>query len=130
MSQYFEADGRTLWNPATRVARLFVAAAGTFVPYLDRRPHGIGPETADEYEIDLPVYGAFVNALVDRRLRTSHPVSGALLDGFLPTAIVLARHGGIRLTGLEAPPADRPWGAYAAGRLEEAARDVAWSLPD
>ncbi|MEV5575979.1 DUF6086 family protein [Spirillospora sp. NPDC052269] len=100
MSQYFQIDERVLWNPATGVAQVFLRAAESFST-LTRLPSGLGPMQADECEIDLEVFSAFVDALVRRYMRSNHVVLRSLMEGFLATAIVLVDRGGGQLPALK-----------------------------
>jgi hypothetical protein len=93
MSQYFEIGDKVLWNPATRVAELYVRLAEAMAPIVDR-PTGIGPVIADEYEIDLPVFEAFVLALLAEYERAHHSIMKSMMDGFISMSVVLLERAG------------------------------------
>jgi hypothetical protein len=93
VSQYFQVGDLVLWNPATRVAELFVRTSEAIAPTVGL-PTGIAPVRADEYEIDLDTFATFVDALVHRYLSSSHPILRSLLEGFTATALVMVQRAG------------------------------------
>ena len=103
MSQYFSIDGTGVWNPANGPGNLFVRLAEAFVPL--GGPHGLGttPGDPDDHPIDGAVFAAFTDALVAEYRATAHPIKRALLEGFVTTAAVLARRGGLALPALDGP---------------------------
>ncbi|MER6945083.1 DUF6086 family protein [Nonomuraea sp. NPDC000554] len=101
MSQYFQVGERVLWNPATGVARVFVSSAEAFAD-LVALPTGVGSVIADEYEIDLAVFGTLVDTLVHRYANSNHMILRSLMEGFLATALVLVHRGNGLLPALEA----------------------------
>lgn len=107
MSRYFQADGRSLWNSASRVADLF-ARTGEAVADLTEVPSGLGPMVADEYEIDPEVFAVFVDELVKLYLSASHPILRSLLEGFLATALVLVHRTDYELPSLRTPASPHP----------------------
>ncbi|MFC5188109.1 DUF6086 family protein [Actinomadura harenae] len=96
MSQYFQIGERALWNPATSVAQVFLRAAESLTT-LTGLPSGLGSMEADECEVDIDVFSAFVDALIYRYARSNHVIIRFLMEGFTATAIVLAHRGGGRL---------------------------------
>lgn len=118
MSQYFQVNDLVLWNPSNRVAELFVRTSEAVAPLVDV-PTGIGPMRADDYEIDLDVFVAFVDALVAQYLSSSHAILRSLLEGFVATALVMVDRAGRTVPSLQATatldprdvsvgPGDRP----------------------
>ncbi|MEU4626384.1 DUF6086 family protein [Actinoplanes sp. NPDC023801] len=103
MSQYFQAEGQVLWNPASRVAELFFRTGEALAPTVDL-PTGIDPMVADEYEIDLDAFTGFVDALVRRYLSSSHAILRSLLEGFAATAIVMVQRAGRQVPALDDVP--------------------------
>jgi hypothetical protein len=103
MSQYYEVDGESVWNPATRASELFLAHVRVHEEWVGV-PSGFGPMENDECQIDVPVFEAFVTALLDRHNRTSHAIINALSDGFLATVLALAARIGLDVR-LPEPPA-------------------------
>ncbi|MER7772220.1 DUF6086 family protein [Kitasatospora sp. NPDC096140] len=93
MSQYYEMDGETLWNPATGVSRLFLRQVADFEAELGL-PSGIGPMTGDESELDAVAFGAFVKALSAWYQGLHHPVLRALSEGFVVAVLALADRAG------------------------------------
>ncbi|MFI6034251.1 DUF6086 family protein [Streptomyces sp. NPDC051315] len=94
MSQYYEVDGETLWNPSQGASRLFLAHVRVHEEWLGV-PSGLGPMEWDECQIDVAVFTTFVNALLERHSRTRHAVVNALSDGFVATVLALAARAGI-----------------------------------
>jgi hypothetical protein len=103
VSKYFQHGDLVLWNPSNQVAELFLRTAETLAA-VEARPTGIGPMRADEHQLDLAAYGAFVDALAHRYLASRHAIHRALLEGFLATALVLARRAGHDIAALSTPP--------------------------
>jgi hypothetical protein len=99
MSQYFQVGDVVLWNPASRVAELFVRTSEAVAPTVGLQS-GIASVVADEYEIDLDTFTVFVDALVHRYLSTSHTILGSLLEGFTATVIVMVERAGRSLPAL------------------------------
>jgi hypothetical protein len=93
MSRYFQVGDQVLWNPSNSVAELFASTAEALVSTAGA-PTGIGPMEADEYEIDLDTFGAFVDALVRRYVASRHPILRCLIEGFTATALVMVQRGG------------------------------------
>lgn len=93
MSQYFNANGQVLWNPSNGVSQLFLRSAEALAP-LVKLPTGIGEMVSDDSEIDMEVFEAFVNALVQVYQQSNHPILRSLMEGFVATAVVLAHRGG------------------------------------
>ena len=99
MSQYFQVGDLVLWNPASRVAELFFRTSEAIAPTVGL-PTGIAPEVADEYEIDLDTFTAFVDALVHRYLSSSHTILRSLLEGFTATALIMVERAGRNIPAL------------------------------
>lgn len=100
MSRYFQVGDDVLWNPATRVARLFAATAETLAELVER-PSGIGPVEEDEYEIDLPAFIAFTDHLVRYHARSNHTIMRTLMEGFIVTALGLAERAGAAVPAID-----------------------------
>ncbi|GAB3138123.1 hypothetical protein GCM10027290_05170 [Micromonospora sonneratiae] len=103
MSQYFQTGERVLWNPSNTPAQLFIRTAEAMVPIAEL-PTGIESRIADEYDIDMTAFEAFVNTLVHRYQATTHLILRSLLEGFLATALVLVDRGGGRIPALDDQP--------------------------
>lgn len=93
MSQYYELGGVTLWNPSNGASRVFLRQVAVFEEEVGLFS-GIGPMQADESEVGLVPFEAFVSALLAWRARTGHAVIQALSDGFIATCLVLAERAG------------------------------------
>lgn len=138
MSQYFDMDGETLWNPSNGVSRLFLRHVALAEDELGI-PSGIGPMVNDECQIARATLQIFVNALLAQHRRTSHAVLLALSEGFTATMLALAERAGIKVdwalldatgdvqdvqvsprTGMTAPPEDGAW----AARIRERSREL------
>ncbi|MFI0965759.1 DUF6086 family protein [Streptomyces sp. NPDC021080] len=104
----FELDDATLWNPSNGAGRLFMRQIEVFEAELGL-PSGIGqgkywgdPSTL---EVDPVLYEQFVHHLVAWHCGTGHQVILALSEGFVATAVALARRAGIEVAVPE-PEAD------------------------
>ncbi|WIX89520.1 DUF6086 family protein [Amycolatopsis sp. DG1A-15b] len=132
MSQYFSVDGHSVWNPSNGPGTLFTHLAEALVP-LAGRPSGIGvtPGDPDDHPIDGAAFAAFAGALVAEYRATSHPIQRALLEGFVATAAVLARRGGLVLDGSAGRSARDIPGGGAAGpdRLAELMAEYERAMP-
>ncbi|MEV6840398.1 DUF6086 family protein [Streptomyces sp. NPDC051133] len=145
MSQYFDIDDETLWNPSNGASRLFRRQVAVFEAELGLSS-GIGPMENDECQIDPAAFELFVIALLAQHRRTTHAIVLALSEGFTATVLVLAERAGIRVDwaqlgsapdgvredvqistvrGTSAPAEGRAW---AAG-LREKARQLGQRMP-
>ncbi|MGW5328271.1 DUF6086 family protein [Streptomyces sp. NPDC004014] len=97
---YFDIGDETVWNPSNGAGRLFMRQIEVFEAELEL-PSGIGQGKywgdPDTLEVDPAVYADFVHGLVDRHCRTRHSVILALSEGFVATAVALARRAGIEV---------------------------------
>ncbi|RCV51451.1 DUF6086 family protein [Marinitenerispora sediminis] len=93
MSCFFQVGGLVLWNPSNTVARVFLGQARTLAPVVGRRS-GLGDIVEDECEVDLTEFAGLVAAVLELYRRSPHPLLRALLDGFVPVALVLLERGG------------------------------------
>ncbi|MFG3105203.1 DUF6086 family protein [Streptomyces tendae] len=109
MSMYFDVDGETLWNPSNGAGRLFLRQVEVFEAELDL-PSGIGQGKywgdPDTLEVVPAVYADFARSLVDWYCGTGHSVILALSEGFVATAVALARRAGIEVE-MPAPSSGR-----------------------
>jgi hypothetical protein len=135
MSQCFSIDGQDVWTPSNGPGRLFARLAEALVTPAGR-PSGIGvtPGDPDDHPIDGAVFAEFVGALVAEYRATSHPITRALLEGFVATAAVLARRGGCALPALDGPAGtssrDIPGGGAAGpDRLAELVAEYERAMP-
>ncbi|MFG2129886.1 DUF6086 family protein [Streptomyces sp. NPDC048751] len=100
MSMYFDMGDETLWNPSNGAGRLFLRQVEIFEAELNR-PSGIGQGKywgdPDTLEVDPAAYAEFACALVAWHCRTGHSVILALSEGFVATAVALARRAGIEV---------------------------------
>lgn len=108
MSMYFDVGDETLWNPSNGAGRLFLRQIEVFEAELGL-PSGIGQGKywgdPDTLAIDPVAYEEFARALVAWHCRTSHTLILTLSEGFVATALALARRVGI---AVEVPQAERP----------------------
>jgi hypothetical protein len=144
MSQDYDMDDETLWNPSNGASRLFLRQVALFEAELEL-PSGIGPMVNDESRIDRDTFAVFVDALLAWHRRTSHAVMLALFEGFAATVLVLAERGGVAVdrarlgaapdgprgnvqiaacTGMSAPPEGGAW----ESRLRERSRELGRSM--
>ncbi|WP_371566900.1 DUF6086 family protein [Streptomyces canus] len=107
MSMYFDIGDETLWNPSSGAGRLFLRQIEVFEAEL-KLPSGIGQGQywgdPDTLEVDPAVYAEFVRGLVAWHCRTGHSVILALSEGFVATAVALARRAGIEVEMPEPVP--------------------------
>lgn len=104
MSQYFDdaTTGRTLWNPATKVAQLFFRTTEALVPVADQ-PCGVVDLEIDEYAIDSAAFALFVDALVRLYLASNHSILKGMLAGYLAPAVVMVERSGRTVPALTTP---------------------------
>ncbi|MGV9405458.1 DUF6086 family protein [Streptomyces sp. NPDC003667] len=97
---YFDIGDETVWNPSNGAGRLFIRQVEVFEAEL-KLPSGIGQGRyrgdPDTLEVDPAVYAEFARGLVDWHCRTGHSVVLALSEGFVATAVALARRAGIEV---------------------------------
>ncbi|MFI7401724.1 DUF6086 family protein [Streptomyces sp. NPDC049541] len=93
MSQYYEVDGETVWNPGTLSSQLFLAYVRVYEDLLEV-PSGLGPMLNDECRIDPPAFKGFVNAVLVWWDRTGSAVIDTLAEGFIATLVTLAEKAG------------------------------------
>ncbi|MFB7241368.1 hypothetical protein CW362_15245 [Streptomyces populi] len=142
MSMYFDIDDETLWNPSSGAGRLFLRQVGVFEAELGLAS-GIGQGKywgdPDTLEVDPAVYAEFVRGLVAWHCRTGHSVVLALSEGFVATAVALARRAGIEVEptepasahtcgdvrcGMRVPGDSRPSPASVVDALDTRAREL------
>lgn len=102
MSQYFQAADTVLWNPSNGVAQLYVNQLDAIARVVEI-PTGLGPQVADEYEIDMPVFTRFVDTLVRRYCSSNHPVLRSLIEAVAVVGIVVVERAGGAVPGLTDP---------------------------
>ncbi|MGW0178294.1 DUF6086 family protein [Nocardia sp. NPDC003345] len=93
MSYVFDIDEVTVWSPALRVGKLYVAMARDVADVL-AVPTGFDAMASDFWEIDLDLFDVFVRATYDEYFSSSHPVLKGLLGAVLAPSIVLLERGG------------------------------------
>ncbi|MEV0856259.1 DUF6086 family protein [Nocardia fluminea] len=130
MSQYYEMDGTTLWNPSNGASRLFLNQAKFFEEELGL-PSGIGPMKSDVCEVTPVVLEIFLATALAWRGRTDHAVVQALSDGFLATLLVIAERAGIT-TSWAAPAGGETGGMHdvqgRSGPLSGHDGEFEWSV--
>jgi hypothetical protein len=94
-------DGRTLWNPAHQIAKLYVEITGG-ISEVVKTPVGFTYNLRDEYVIDATSFAIFVDTVLVWVSRTSHPVFRSFTDGIMATSLVMADRGGITIPSLRA----------------------------
>ncbi|MGI5374965.1 DUF6086 family protein [Streptomyces sp. CA-251387] len=113
MSMYFDIGDETLWNPSNGAGRLFLRQVEVFEAELEL-PSGIGQGKhwgdPDTLEVDPAVYAEFARGLVAWHCRTGHSVILALSEGFVATAVALARRAGIEVAAPEPGSGHAPGG--------------------
>lgn len=114
MSQYFECDGVTLWNPATARAERFLTAVRELESETGEQS-GFGPMESDECHVDSRTLNRFARMLAT----STHPDTCG--DTVL-TVVALADRAGLVASW---PPPLNKWEA----ELIERARDLLPSMP-
>ncbi|MGW0636642.1 DUF6086 family protein [Nocardia salmonicida] len=112
MSQYYELNGTTLWNPSNGASRLFLNQVGFFEEELGVSS-GIGPMESDACEVTPAVLEVFLATVLAWRGRSGHAVVQALSDGFLATLLAIAERAGVTMS--RAALADRGTGGIRDG---------------
>ncbi|RZS44145.1 hypothetical protein EV193_10119 [Herbihabitans rhizosphaerae] len=93
MSYVFDVGDDTVWSPALRVGRLYVAGV-TSLAEVFGIDAGLRAVAADMYSIDLDAFEAFTARLFAEYFRSHHDVARLLLAGVLqPSLIMLERAG-------------------------------------
>ncbi|MEU4244406.1 DUF6086 family protein [Actinoplanes sp. NPDC026619] len=88
MSYSFKSGGVIVWDPALRVGRLFLGQAQTAAELL-AVPSGLTNRIDGTCDIDPAAFAAFVAALQEWRLKSSHPVLIPLVHGVLTVSLAL-----------------------------------------
>ncbi|MFD6397166.1 DUF6086 family protein [Nocardia sp. NPDC060249] len=96
MSQYYEMDGTTLWNPSHGASRLFLNQVEFLAGELGV-PSGFSPMESDVCAVTPVVLEVFLAAVLAWRGHTGHAVVQALSDGLLATLVVIAERAGITI---------------------------------
>ena len=118
MSQYYNVDGKSVWNPGMSTSGQFLAYIRVFEAELGM-PSGIGPMYGDEAEIDVPVYAAFVSAFLNwYRVRTGSDDTELMAAGFLTIVLALAQRAG---AVIDWPEEEQPWPRLKLATLRERA---------
>lgn len=116
MSMYFDMSDETLWNPSNGAGRLFLRQVEVFEAEL-KLPSGIGQGKywfdPDVLEVDPAAYEKFARGLVAWHCRTGHSVILALSEGFVATAVALARRAGITMEMPQPGASHEPGGVPA-----------------
>lgn len=101
MSYYFEVSGETVWDPALRIAKWYLALAESTAGLM-QVPTGLTPSEQDNCAIDPKVFQGFVESLYEVYFSTRHPVQHGLIKGLLLTSlVVLERTGTVISPGSE-----------------------------
>ncbi|MGI5418497.1 DUF6086 family protein [Actinomadura luteofluorescens] len=122
MSQYFQIGEEVLWNPATRVAGLFLDMAEAHSRLLGV-PSGLGPMEEDECQVDVQAFALFTDALVRYHADSSHMILRSLMEGFTAMALAIADSAG-RSVAAAREMADDP----AVRRLVDLAHENATTM--
>ncbi|GAA2093099.1 DUF6086 family protein [Kitasatospora saccharophila] len=135
MSQYYELNGKTVWNPSMGASGLFLRQVEVFEEVLGL-PSGILPMENDETDIDPAAFDAFLHALLTRYRATAHDIIRTLSEGFTATALALALKAGLDVRWAETAPTPVPaWPALAPphfGSVDELlrhAQDLTRKMP-
>lgn len=96
MSQYYKLGDQTLWNPSNGASRLFMSQVTVYQAEVGL-PSGIAPTEADECQLDLIEFAAFVDALLAWHSKTRHAVMATLSEGFVATVLALAEKANIEV---------------------------------
>lgn len=121
MSQNFVVGEQMVWNPSNGPGQLFVRSADALAPVAGL-PTGIRqahPGDPDEWAIDMPVFEAFVDALVDRYQWSAHLVMRSLMEGCAAALLEVSRSSAATsgAPGAPATAVRRPGCGVPSGRL-------------
>lgn len=105
MSCFVDIDGNDVWNPANRIARLFIAQARATADAF-RLDSGVGDVIEDQCGIDGKAFTTFVATLLAEYERTNNLTLRRLTEGVLIVGLVLLQRAGLP----PEPPAD--WHEY------------------
>jgi hypothetical protein len=102
MSCFFEVRGHTVWNPALRVAEIYVA----YVRCLEEiygKPSGLGPIISDTVEIEADVFLEFIRHLMTAMTSSNHMILELELRPVIIPALVMLERAGASagLPGIE-----------------------------
>jgi hypothetical protein len=101
LSYFFEVSGETVWDPALRIAKWYIALAESTAGLM-QLPTGLTPSEQDTCDIDPKVFRGFVEGLYEVYFSTRHPVQHGLIKGLLLTSmVVLERTGAVISPGSE-----------------------------
>jgi hypothetical protein len=93
MSCYFEARGHTVWNPALRVAKIYVA----YVRCLEEiygKPSGLGSIISDTVEIEIDIFVEFIRQLMAVMASGNHVILELELRPVIIPALVMLERAG------------------------------------
>jgi hypothetical protein len=93
MSYIFEIDDVTVWSPALRVGRLYVAMAGDVADMLGART-GMTAMASDFWNIDLDVFDQFVRTMYAEHFSSNHTVKKCLIGAVLAPSVIVLERGG------------------------------------
>jgi hypothetical protein len=96
MSYAFRARGAYVWDPASRVGRMFVGLTQGASAAMGLAS-GLTANQDDTCDIDVDVFKLFVDELRRWYFSTQHPVQHHLLRGVLLTSLVLLNRSGISI---------------------------------
>jgi hypothetical protein len=98
VSVFFEVGDETVWNPANRIARLYVGMLEAAAEVLGL-PTGLEVTEPDTYGIDVARFEALVKKMVAEYANAGSAVLRMLLGAVLPPSIRVLEHAGVQFAG-------------------------------
>ncbi|MFP3966413.1 DUF6086 family protein [Actinomadura fulvescens] len=96
MSYIFDVGDETVWSPALRVGRSYVALAEATAAVLGKAT-GLEAISEDMYDITPSVFADFTRTLLAEYELSKHFVGRQLLHGVLLTSLVIVQRSGIEI---------------------------------
>ena len=116
MSQYYNVDGKSVWNVGMSTSIQFLRFVRDFETELEL-PSGIGPMYGDDAEIDVPAFGTFATAFLKwYSVRTYSDDIEMLTAGLLTIVLALAKRAG---AVVDWPEEEQPWPRLKLATLRE-----------
>ncbi|MGW2054253.1 DUF6086 family protein [Streptomyces sp. NPDC001840] len=94
MSCFIDIDGHDVWNPANRVAKLFIAQTKATADAF-AMGSGVGDVIEDQCSIDGATFTALVTTLLAEYEHTNNITLRRLMEGVLTVSLTLLKRAGL-----------------------------------